>query len=112
MSPSLPRAQLRGAHERRIIPMKRTIRYPLPIFAAALLLAAPAVLQAVAAGADIAPSPHGAVDQEVLTLKIRFHITKSAKMTVKGQEMEVWVKPKDLEGVVLPEVNRIWKQAN
>ena len=33
-------------------------------------------------------------------------------MTVKGQKMDVWVKPSDLTGPVLTEVNRIWKQAN
>ena len=33
-------------------------------------------------------------------------------MTVKDQVMEVWVKPDDLTGPILTEVNRIWKQAN
>lgn len=33
-------------------------------------------------------------------------------MTVKGQVMEVWVKPDELTGSMLTEVNRIWKQAN
>ena len=53
-----------------------------------------------------------ASDDEILTLPIRFHITQGATMTVKGQAMDVWVKPKDLEGVVLDEVNRIWKPAH
>jgi hypothetical protein len=52
-----------------------------------------------------------AADDDVLTLPIRFHITQGATMTVKGQIMEVWVKPGDLRDAVLPEVNRIWKQA-
>jgi hypothetical protein len=33
-------------------------------------------------------------------------------MTVKDQKMEVWVKPSDLTGPVLQEINRIWKPAN
>jgi hypothetical protein len=50
--------------------------------------------------------------EPLLTMPIRFHITQGAKMTVKGQEMEVWVKPEDLKGPVLTELNRIYKPAN
>ncbi len=53
-----------------------------------------------------------AADEPVLTLPIRFHITQGAVMTVKGREMEVWVKPADLTEKVLAEINRIWKPAN
>ncbi len=53
-----------------------------------------------------------AADDDLLTLPIRFHLTQGATMTVKGQTMDVWVKPGDLQDVVLAEVNRIWKQAN
>lgn len=53
-----------------------------------------------------------AQDAPVLTLPIRFHIPRDAKMTVKGQAMDMWIKPEDLQGVVIDEVNRIWKQAN
>lgn len=52
-----------------------------------------------------------AADPE-LALPVRFHVTEGATMTVKGQAMEVWVKPADLTGPVLAEVNRIWKPAN
>jgi hypothetical protein len=51
-------------------------------------------------------------DDETYTLPIRFHITEGMTMTVKGTKLENWVKPADLSGVVLTEVNRIWKQAN
>lgn len=53
-----------------------------------------------------------AADDELLTLPIRFHITHGAVMMLKEQKMEVWIKPEDLQGPVLTEVNRIWKQAN
>lgn len=55
------------------------------------------------------PSLAAAADESVLTLAIRFHITQGAMMTVKDQPMEVWVKPGDLTGPVLTELNRIWK---
>ena len=51
-------------------------------------------------------------NDETLTLPVRFHITQGATMTVKGQVMEVWVKPPDITGPVLAEVNRIWAPAN
>lgn len=50
--------------------------------------------------------------RERITLPIRFHIMTGAVMTVKGQAMEMWVKPADLSGSVLQEVNRIWSPAN
>ena len=53
-----------------------------------------------------------AADDAMLTLPIRFHLTRGATMTVKGQAMEVWVTPADITGPVLAEVNRIWKPAN
>jgi hypothetical protein len=49
--------------------------------------------------------------EPIITLPIRFHLTQGATMTVKGQVMENWVKPEDLTGPVLAEVNRIWKPA-
>jgi hypothetical protein len=49
--------------------------------------------------------------EPIITLPIRFHLTQGAAMTVKGQVMENWVKPEDLTGPVLAEVNRIWKPA-
>ncbi len=58
------------------------------------------------------PALAAVADESVLTLPIRFHITQGARMTVKDQPMEVWVKPGDLTGPVLTEINRIWKPAN
>jgi len=49
--------------------------------------------------------------EPIITLPIRFHLTNGAKITVKGQVMENWIKPADLTGRVLAEVNQIWKQA-
>lgn len=49
---------------------------------------------------------------ETLVLPVRFHITTGATMTLKGQGMEMWVTPGDLTGLVLTEINRIWKPAN
>lgn len=48
---------------------------------------------------------------EEIVLPIRFHITSGAVMTVKSQEMTVWVSAEDLSGLVLSEINRIWKPA-
>lgn len=50
-------------------------------------------------------------DGALLTLPVRFHITSGATMTVKDRKMDVWVKPADLTGPVIQEVNRIWKPA-
>ena len=33
-------------------------------------------------------------------------------MNREDQEMDLWVTPKDFEKTILPEINRIWKQAN
>lgn len=49
---------------------------------------------------------------QILTLPIRFHLTGGVTMNHKGQAMDMWVTPEDLETIVLPEVNRIWKPAN
>jgi hypothetical protein len=67
---------------------------------------------AVAASVRAALAKPRAPDNALLTLPIRFHLTQGATMTVKGQAMEVWVKPDDLTGPVLAEINRIWKPAN
>jgi Metallo-peptidase family M12B Reprolysin-like len=48
---------------------------------------------------------------QILTLPIRFHLTEGVAMSHKGQAMDMWVTPEDLEKTVLPEVNRIWKPA-
>jgi|GEM_PF-671251 len=53
-----------------------------------------------------------AADDAMLTVPIRFHVSQGVTMTVKGQAMDVWVKPEDLTGPVIGEVNRIWKPAN
>ena len=50
-------------------------------------------------------------DDSLLILPIRFRLTQNATMTVKGQAMEMWVKPSDVTGPVPSELNRIWKPA-
>ena len=59
----------------------------------------------------VPPSRVGAEDAAELVLPVRFHLTEGAVMNVKGQQMDVWVRPADVTGPVMAEVNRIWKQA-
>lgn len=49
---------------------------------------------------------------EELVLPLRLHLTRGLSLTVKDTKMEVWVKPEDVKTVLMPEVNRIWKQAD
>ncbi len=49
--------------------------------------------------------------EDIITLPLRFHIAQGAEMTIKAKKLEAWVKPADLKGPVLIEINRIWKQA-
>lgn len=49
--------------------------------------------------------------EETITLPLRFHITQGMEMTIKSQKLTNWVKPADLSGPVISEVNRIWKPA-
>ncbi len=56
-------------------------------------------------------------DQESITnaipLNLRVHIIQSSPwIHPLGTEMESWVSPSDVKNTILPEVNRIWKQAN
>ena len=54
---------------------------------------------------------HARADEE-LVLPLRLHLTQGATLTVRGLDLEVWVTPEEVKTTVLPEVNRIWKQAN
>ncbi len=49
--------------------------------------------------------------EDIITLPLRFHIAQGAAMTIKAKKLEAWVKPADLTGPVIVEINRIWKQA-
>lgn len=51
------------------------------------------------------------IDDGVLTLPIRFHLVEDVKMELKGQAMDMWVEPADIENLIMPELNRIWKPA-
>ncbi len=47
----------------------------------------------------------------VIQLPVRFHIIKGIEMSKRGVEMKMWVTPEDVEGTILPEINRIWRPA-
>jgi hypothetical protein len=49
---------------------------------------------------------------EKLALRVRIHLTTGLSMTKKGVNMTNWITPNMIEEKVLPEVNRIWSQAN
>ncbi|MGJ8725949.1 MAG: hypothetical protein ACSHYB_15450 [Roseibacillus sp.] len=48
----------------------------------------------------------------LIQLPLRVYLISNLTMNREGEEMEVWVKPADFEKKLLPEINRIWKQAN
>ncbi len=54
---------------------------------------------------------HVRADEE-LVLPLRLHLTQGATLAVRGLNLEVWVTPDEVKTIVLPEVNRIWKQAD
>jgi len=67
------------------------------------------VLSLSSASSQTNPSPEA---NEKLTLRLRIHLTTGLSMTKKGVNMSNWITPKMIEEKVLPEVNRIWSQAN
>ena len=69
------------------------------------LLSTIGALCAILASSASAESP-------VITLPVRFHIIQGVTMEVKGQKMDMWVKPADVKGPLLTEINRIWKPAD
>jgi hypothetical protein len=53
------------------------------------------------------------VGEEVIELNLRIHIMTDITMIhSSGLVMESWVTPKDVEEIIIPEVNAIWSQAN
>ena len=51
--------------------------------------------------------------KEVIELNLRIHLMTDISMKhSSGLVMENWVSPKDVEEIVMPEVNAIWSQAN
>lgn len=56
---------------------------------------------------DLESDPDG-----LIQLPLRVHLVTNLELEQKGSEMSMWVKPKDFEEKVLPEMNRIWKAAN
>ena len=48
----------------------------------------------------------------IIQLPLRVFLISNLTMNREDEEMEVWVKPADFEKKILPEINRIWKQAN
>jgi hypothetical protein len=51
--------------------------------------------------------------EEVIELNLRIHLMTDISMKhSSGLVMENWVRPQDVEEIIMPEVNAIWKQAN
>jgi hypothetical protein len=51
--------------------------------------------------------------EELIELNLRIHIMTGITMVhTSGLVMENWVSPKDVEEIIIPEVNAIWSQAN
>ena len=48
----------------------------------------------------------------LIQLPLRVFLISNLTLNREDKEMEVWVKTTDFEKTVLPEINRIWKQAN
>lgn len=68
----------------------------------------------IATAAD--PAEHavpdgGGGDLEAITLRVRFLIPRDVVVEVRGRKLDTWITPADLREEVLPEVNRIWRQA-
>jgi len=54
-----------------------------------------------------------AAGEELIELNLRIHIMTDITMIhSSGLVMENWVSPKDIEEIIMPEVNAIWSQAN
>ncbi|MFO7622201.1 MAG: hypothetical protein R6W81_13205 [Bacteroidales bacterium] len=51
--------------------------------------------------------------EELIELNLRIHIMTDVTMThSSGLVMDNWVSPRDIEEIIMPEVNAIWSQAN
>ena len=50
-------------------------------------------------------------DNELIILKVRFHLPSGIMMESKGQKMTVWVTLENIKRSLLPEINRIWRPA-
>ena len=50
-------------------------------------------------------------DNELIVLKVRFHLPSGIMMESKGQKMTNWVTPENIKRSLLPEINRIWRPA-
>ncbi|MBC8325601.1 MAG: hypothetical protein H8E27_08245 [Verrucomicrobia subdivision 3 bacterium] len=49
---------------------------------------------------------------ELMVLPLRVHILTDLVMEKRGVKMDMWVNPQHISQYLLPEINRIWKQAN
>ena len=50
-------------------------------------------------------------ERETITLRVRFLIRRDLVIEVGGEKLTIWISAEELRGEVLPEVNRIWRQA-
>lgn len=49
---------------------------------------------------------------ETITLRLRFHIVAGMETVKRDAAMDSWVSERDIRAALLPEINRIWRQAN
>lgn len=71
-----------------------------------------AILVATVIGFAVPALPRlAAEDQETITLRVRFLIPRDLAVEVRGERLTTWLRPAELRETVLPEVNRIWRQA-
>lgn len=61
--------------------------------------------------ASTLPSVRAGTDLEILQVPVRFHLVTGLKLFKGGQPLSGWVTPEEVQATVVPEVNRIWRQA-
>ena len=47
----------------------------------------------------------------VIRLPLTFHVIRKLEVKIAGAAMTSWITPEEIQDVVMPDVNRIWKQA-
>ena len=50
-------------------------------------------------------------DQKNITLPLRIFIIKDLSLNKRGVTMTTWITPEQIEEIIIPEINRIWKPA-
>ena len=60
----------------------------------------------------LAAAPSGASSPHVIQIPLRFHIGSDLIVPKDSQLLAAWVKAEDVNGTLVPEINRIWRQAS